>query len=434
MSSQPVLLALGFFLLSLWASAADYEDAPFHYWSKPPQDPVARFQERLRTGAARLPAGDGPATLRAVLDYFKISPATQVLVYSKTSAQNSRISPQRPRAIYFSDDLYIGWVQDGGIEILSFDPELGALCYYLDIPGASPEDPSFITRPQICMDCHVRSSTGGVPGGLIRSVFPGPTGMPYFQAGSHTVDHSTPLEHRWGGWYVTGSAGHRVHRGNSLAEETTGGEIVLRSMVKPDALPLKDLTLLIDATAYPGGSTSDIVALMVLEHQIQLHNVLVSANTLVRRLRYQTDQLRAHLDEAPLSAPEGTLARVLETEACRIVDALLFKDEFQMENDGIEGSPAFLEAFAANRRRGSDGRSLKDFRLYENLFKNRCSYAIYSQPFEHLTPWLKAEVYRQLIAALKLPQGTSSSAHLSPKERSRILAILRETKEDFPAG
>lgn len=423
----PALLLALFLIGSSSLATEDYEGTPFHYWTAPPRDPVSRLQADLRSGAFRLPHESGPEALRALLDYFGISPASQVLVFSKTSAQNARISPAHPRAIYFSDDLYLGWVQDGGMEILSFDPHLGALCYYVDLPHHAPGEEAFITRPAFCMDCHVQPSTGGVPGGLVRSVFPGPDGLPFFQAGGHRVDHSTPLAHRWGGWYVTGSAGNQIHQGNSLAEETAGGDVILRSMSQPSGAPLSQLDSLIDAHPYPGGSQSDILALMVLEHQIQLHNLLNSANFLIRKLHYQSSQIRASQGEPPLTAPEGSLAKALHSQARRIVEALLFKDEFAMEQDGIQGAAAYEEAFIRNRLCGRDGRSLKDLRLHERLFKHRCSYTIYSQPFAALTPWLKTEVYRQLLQSLEQPGGTTSSAHLGAKERQRILQILLDT-------
>jgi len=36
-------------------------------------------------------------------------------VFSQTSFQLRKISPQRPRAIYFNDDVYVGWVRGGGV-------------------------------------------------------------------------------------------------------------------------------------------------------------------------------------------------------------------------------------------------------------------------------------------------------------------------------
>lgn len=411
--------------------AADFEEAPFHYWTAEPKGPVARLQEDLRSGAVRFPQGGGRAALDFLLNYFGVSPATQVLVYSKTSAQNALISPATPRAIYFSDSLYLGWVQGGGIEILSFDPHLGALCYFVDTSGARPDEADFISRPQSCMDCHVRSSTGGAPGGWVRSVFPGLSGMPLFQMGSYTVDHSTPIQHRWGGWYVTGSPGDQNHLGNALAEETAAGEIKLRPISRLGAAPLKDLAAVLDARAYPGGAFSDVVALMVLEHQVQVHNALVSGNFAVRRLEYQSNQVRSQLGQPRLLAPEGTLAQVIESHARQIVEVLLFKNEIELSGDGVQGSTEFVDAFCSNSKRAACG-SLKDLRLYRRLFKNRCSYAIYSQPFQFLTPWLKAEVHRQLLAALTTAEGTPVSDHLSLAERLRIVAILRETLTDLP--
>jgi hypothetical protein len=45
-------------------------------------------------------------------------------------------------------------------------------------------------------------------------VFVDPSGQPIFSAGSNTVDHTTPLDDRWGGWYVTGKHGDQNHLRN----------------------------------------------------------------------------------------------------------------------------------------------------------------------------------------------------------------------------
>jgi len=430
MTRLAIPFVLSLLLRAVAFSLEPYEEAPIHYWERPATDPVAHLRKDLRDGTFTLPESSGPRALEAVLEYLDVPIESQVLVFSKTSAQNSHISPATPRAIYYSDDIYVGWVQGGGIEILSYDRHLGAVCWFLDLTGSRPQDPSFLSRPQSCMNCHVRSSTGGVPGGVVRSVAPSLTGLPYFEAGTHTVTQETPIRHRWGGWYVTGDAGAFSHQGNALAARGADGSFEFRPLLE-DALEAEELSSVIDASRYPGGAKSDIVALLIMEHQIQLQNQVVSANGSVRRLHHHTNQLRASLGEPPLTEPEGTLARVIESQAREIVEGLLFRDEFPL-GDGVEGGEAFEEAFTRNRQVTQEGRSLKDLRLYQHVFKYRCSYTIYSEPFQHLTPWLKEEVYRQLRDALHSPEGSDASKHLSSTERERIFTILRETIPNLP--
>ena len=197
-------------------------------------------------------------------------------------------------------------------------------------------------------------------------------------------------------------------------------------------LALTRLNEIFDTHQYPAKGSSDVVALMIFEHQVAMHNTLSAANLSVRQLQHRTAAMRKAMDEPPLTVPEGTLKRVIESQATRIVEGLLFRNEHQMKGDGVEGGEAFATAFSRNRRPAADGRSLKDLRLYERLFKYRCSYVIYSEVFDHLTPWLKAEVYRQLHATLSGDSLEALSSHLSLTERDRILEILKETKHDWP--
>ncbi len=413
-------------LLVLPAFGVDLDSPPIEYRSKTPNDRFAQLKSRIESGDFQL-ATTGREALGQILRELEVPAESQVLVFSKTSAQNSRISPDRPRCIFFSDNCYVGWVQGGSIEILTYDPDLGAVFYLVDPTQPRPAGPK-IDRPASCLNCHERSSTGGVPGGLVRSVYAQKSGMPLFHAGSFYVGDDTEIANRWGGWYVTGSSGDQRHMGNAFA--TDEADSVSLSPLTESRAALEKLDAVIDTRNYPAGGTSDIVALMVLEHQVGMHNALSAANLGTRQLIHRTNAMRRSMGEPKLPRPEGTVKRVIESQSAKIVARLLFRNEHEMSDDGVEGGEAFQAAFAKNRLESADGRSLKDFRLYERLFKHRCSYVIYSEVFDHLTPWLKAEIYRQLAAALTSSSDPLSS-HLSATERERILTILRETKPEF---
>ena len=95
------------------AQTIAYEEAPHHYWSTPLTDPGTTLDAELQSGKFTLPAGSDPEAMRAVLRQMKIPESSQTLVFSKTSVQKDRITPWNPRALYFNDESYAGWVPGG---------------------------------------------------------------------------------------------------------------------------------------------------------------------------------------------------------------------------------------------------------------------------------------------------------------------------------
>lgn len=429
-----VVLAVSFLITatSLHAQGADYDQPPIAYSSTEANDPVAKLKRRIDKGEIVFHGKTRRDVLDEMLTLLNVPVESQVLVYSKTSAQNSKISPDRPRAIYFSDEIYVGWVQDGNIEIISFDPQLGAIFYLVDLLNLTPEGQPVIARNANCLTCHAGGPTREVPGLLVRSVSAGPTGMPEFSAGTFFVGDDTPIEDRWGGWYVTGESGDQGHRGNTIAiRDPKTDDIVLEPVIS-NPTHLASLDDVIDVEPYPHGGRSDIVALMVLEHQTATQNAILQGSYEARRAVHRSRSLRRELGEPnPDVLPESTLS-LLENQADRIVRRLLFADEFHMDDDGVEGDDAFQTAFAGNQRENSEGRSLKDFRLYERIFKYRCSYVIYSSVFDNQPPALRNAVYRRLYDILKGPIPPAGYEYLSESERQRIFEILVETKAGLP--
>lgn len=407
--------------------AVDFELEPINYWDSRTGD---RFARLLGSGV-ELSGGTPQEVLGKILFHLEIPKESQILVYSKTSAQNARISPETPRAIYFSDECYVGWVQGGAIEVMAFDANKGGIFYLVELGVRRGRVLGEASRPQSCLNCHGRTPVGSIPGGLVRSVFAGWDGMPYFQQGSFAVDDSTVMENRWGGWYVTGNPGKHRHMGNAIAKENESG-IVLAPMIA-GMQPIKDLSGVLNSNAYLGGGQSDIVALMVFEHQVKLHNVLNFANLTVRQLSYRTEEMYRSLGEVVPTEPAGTLKRVIDSQSTLIVRHLLFTDEIPLKEEGVDGDHRFQTAFLKNRIATGDGRSFKDFRLYERLFKYRCSYLVYSEVFDNLPMVLKSEVWRKLKDGLT-GLGTDLTRHLSASERKRIYQILSETHPALPAN
>jgi hypothetical protein len=261
---------------------------------------------------------------------------------------------------------------------------------------------------------------------MVRSVFTDERGEPITAAGTFLTGQESPLAERWGGWYVTGSHGSARHMGNSVAQ-AQGGEAKLD---RESGANVRDLARYCSTAPYLRPD-SDIVALMVLEHQAGMHNRLIEGALRVRKwLDYQMN-LQRELKQPVSAEPEGTAKRVVETETARIVEHLLFCDEASLPEGGIRGAGAFEAAFRTNRRADGAGRSLKDFDLRTRLFQWPCSYMIYSEAFAALPPALKASVLRRLDEILAAPEPPKRFAHLTGEQRAVIREILRATLPGF---
>ena len=78
---------------------------------------------------------------------------------------------------------------------------------------------------------------------------------------------------------------------------------------------------------------SDIVALMVLEHQILVHNRLTNANFEARRALYYQDEMNRALGEREGTRLESVTRRI-ESAGDELVDALLLVDEAELRLAG----------------------------------------------------------------------------------------------------
>lgn len=396
-----------------------FEQAPIAYSATSPRDPVSQLKGELES----LPyVADGKETLRAVLRILDVPIASQVLVFSKTSFQNRLIRPETPRALYFSDRFYVGWVPHGDIEIISFDPALGPIFYLLSLPGEAGRGGPVVERTRQCLDCHAGARTDYVPGMVVRSVFPQADGFPILSAGTFTIDDTRPLQERWGGWFVTGQSDGPRHMGNRLYRETaSGGAETERDF----GVALTTLGGVFDTTLYLHDG-SDVVSLLVLEHQVRVHNALTQARLAFRRQLYRNREM-AEILGTPPDVWSETTTQVIHRQTDRLVDALLFRNEFPLPGWGVEGGEAFRLAFAAGARRSQSGASLRDFQLLSRIFKHRCSYMIHSEAFTSLPDQLRDLVLQRLSDILSGRDTESTHGDLSAGERVRIARILEDT-------
>jgi hypothetical protein len=422
------LLLLGVGGVGLYASGYDtmYEQPPINYSATAPSGPVAELQRKLDSGELKLDRSNEKAFLLALLDHFEIPVESQVLVFSQTSHQNFRIRPRTPRAVYFNDDIYLGWVQGGLVEIADVSPIQGLMFYTLE--HRDPDRKLKFERTATCLDCHAGSRVGNMPGMMVRSVYPSDTGQPILRQGSFVTSHASPLNERWGGWYVTGTHGDVLHMGNVIAEETDQGATLDMKL----GANVTDLSGFFNTKPYLTDS-SDIVALMVLEHQCEMQNVLSRAANYTRLAIHRQKKLREELGEPPTDELVGSSLTVAKSQVEKILKQLLFTDEIMLPDDGVQGREEFQVGFQRNAHRDAEGRSLKDFQLKHRLFKYRCSYMIYSSAFDDLPSILKRMVYARLLEILDGQDSSREFAHLSSYEKEAIKEILLATKTDLPA-
>jgi hypothetical protein len=414
---------------SLWGQAAQIPDnfvsgehPAIQYGKAPLDDPATRLMKQINAGTLKLERAKGPNAalgyLPAILKAFDIDPASQQLVFSKTSFQATRISPRNPRAIYFNDAVTIGYVRGSDtLEVTSLDPKQGIIFYTFD--NSPPVDPKNIQKPSfdrrdVCLQCHHSPGTLGVPGLMIASVYPDGDGLPAFRGAQALTDHRTPLEERWGGWYVTGTHGDMRHRGNAMGHDRA----------HPDVLDMRDsqnqvdLTKKFDQAGYLEHS-SDIVALLTHEHQIRMINYIVRTGWESRILARD---------------PSNTVLRKqLDDDIDDMVGYLLFSPEARFSAK-VAGNTAFAKNFTARGPKDSKGRSLRDFNLTTRLFEYPLSYMIYSEAFDALPDTVREQVYSRLHSVLTGRDNSVRYVRLSAETRQAILEILRETKKGLPAA
>jgi hypothetical protein len=165
----------------LAAGAEDaFERSPISYSSATPRDAITALQARLASGEIRLD-GDEKQVVRGLLEALDVPEASQMLVFSKTSFQKDRISPAHPRALYFSDDVYVGWCPGGLVEVAAIDPVLGPVFYSFDPHGGTAG--TRFQRDSDCLRCHGGTFVRDIPGLMARSVFTDTGGQPLLALG-----------------------------------------------------------------------------------------------------------------------------------------------------------------------------------------------------------------------------------------------------------
>jgi hypothetical protein len=411
-------------LLPLSAGAVDLDREPINYATAQPHNAVERLQKRLDDGQAKLTYDEGTGYLRSLLRELNVPVSSQMLVFSKTSLQRQRINPRTPRGVYFGDDAYVGYCQKGDLlEVTAVDPQLGPVFYSLN--QKKSEKPRFQRQTDNCLICHASSFNQGYPGLLARSVFADGMGLPLLASGTYRIDHTSPLRQRWGGWYVSGTSGKQTHLGNLIVRGNPRPEDINNSA----NLNVTHLDRYFKTAPYLTPH-SDIVALMVMEHQTEMHNRLTRANFQTRQALYDEAEFNKALGRPADYRSDSTLRRI-KNAGEPVVQYMLFCEEAPL-TDPIKGLSGFAEEFVKRGPRDGQGRSLRDFDLKRRLFAYPCSYVIYSEAFEALPVAVKDYVLRRLWEVLSGKDASKEFAHLSTADRQAILEILRATKPNLP--
>jgi hypothetical protein len=344
-------------------------------------DAVTRLQRDIGRGSTQLSFDGRQGYLRSLLETLAVPVDSQLLIFSKTGIQNAHTTPENPRALYFNDHVIVGYIPGAPvIEIASHDPKQGVVFKTLAQHALSAE----FARPDRCLSCHVSANSLEVPGILVRSIFAGADGRSMPQLGSFLIDHRSPLEQRWGGWYVTGSHGSARHLGNAFVIDAAKPDAVIGEA----SLNRTALDSRVDAAAYPA-PTSDIVALMVFDHQGRAINLLT-------RLGWET---RIAIADGAVDFTRGELRDVLN----ETVDYLLFRHEAKLSAP-VRGASSFASNFAKRGPSDTRSRSLRDLDLQSRLFKYRCSYMIYSAAFDALPAAARSAVLARMRDAITDPE------------------------------
>jgi len=420
-------------------SDADEQIIQYHA-TKGLEDPVALLQRRLAEGNVTLQFETNHGYLPALLRTLQVPISSQGLVFSKTSSQGEHCNPQTPRAVFFADDVYVGWVPGGPvIDLAAVDPKRGPIFYTLDQrPDGGPK----FTRPQTCMQCHLGPKTLNVPGMVVRSVYTAADGTPISQVDAFINGHNSALEQRWGGWYVTGTHGGALHLGNSFVakpaqrQDLLGGQPPFAMAAGANVTDLRDR---FDTARYLSRH-SDIVALLVLEHEVRMQN-------LITRASYETRlalEEKAKQNGSPAAGSVGVAASDSQALAANwpqqrtalagemLLEYLLFRNEAPLKG-AVKGTSSFADDFQRCGPMDSKGRSLRQFNLTTRLFRYPCSFLVYSRAFDALPLEMKTYLWQRLEQILTGEDHSATYIGMSAEDRQAVREILRETKPEFAA-
>ncbi len=387
---------------------ADFETLPFgqppiNYWLGDSQDVIALLQRRIEDEQQDFPFDALSGYLPALLRELKIPVESQLLLYASASPHRSHINAERPRAIYFNDDVSVAW-HPGSVllEFAAQDSHKGTTFYTLT--NRADAKPAFHrSSSQVCLGCH--GPTNGhwmgahVPGHLNPSAISDLKVNPRLI--TTALSHFIPLEERWNNWYVTGLSPQQAHRGNRSTEK-------LRREMPEGAKQSRyvtDLAADFDTTRYVT-DTSDAVAHLIFDHQMFGLNLLTRLS---------------HEHQLDVRSKTEQLA----------VAYLLLANEAPLEHP-VDGKSVYAEWYRRRGPKDDQGRSLYELDLETRLFRHRVSPLVHSRMMQNLPPELKQRLFERLNEVLSGREELAKPYTLPEGDRAETLAVLRATVPDWP--
>jgi hypothetical protein len=394
-----VVVVAGAIAQAPWGGVLD-EHPRIQYARRPTTDPIAKLSESLARSGRSLQRDPRTGYLLPALEALGIPQESQLLVFSKTGVQRAYTNPHNPRALFFDASVVVGYVPGApALEIAAHDPQQGVIFYVVDQIAAAPT----FTRRTSCLACHVSATTLNVPGLIARSNTVDADGDVMPQQGSNDVTHETPHPDRWGGWFVTSEDGaapysQRAHAGNITTSRsgTTSNQVFTDWMSSSP-----------EERGY-FSPLSDIVSLLVFDHQARAINLLT-------RLNWES------------RIADGAVPPDLVNE---LADYLLFVGEVP-PSVPLTPRAGFAQHLVAATPKDRQGRSLGQLDLVNRLFRYPCSYLVYSPAFDALAPAIKQAVYARMIEILSGRAASRKYARFTEADRHAVLEILKDTKPDF---
>lgn len=389
-----------------WANRI-YETNPINYYDAAPVDAVSEYFSHpgnLKDWYYDPSLG----YLKSFLKAFNIPSSSQTLVFSKTSLQARRINSKNPRALYFSEDIHVGWVPSGDfLEVAVSSPTTGMNFYTVERGDTQPQ---LVQKTHECLRCHAGSMTREIPGLMVRSLYPLNSGQPIFKAGSQIINQTIPLKKRWGGWFVTGIS--VKHLGNRVYKETTEG-VDGGTPLHPGTFNNKYLN-----------NSSDVIALLVLEHQAQLHTLLSALTIHTRRALYEQQVLDEYLERTkPVSDSSRTR---IKHHADNVLKYMFFVDETRIPEIDVSQS-IFAQDFSSLTPHDKKNRTLYQLQMKRRMFRYPFSYMVYSDTFNQLPSEALNYLWPEIARILNPQFIHPGYEHLNREDKIAIKEILLET-------
>lgn len=412
--SLPLLLAtcLHAAVPEVKETVIEFRKEPHNYLTHEADDRFSGVLKKLQSGETKLDTTSDKTFLASLLGALDIPVSSQILVFSASSLQSGIINPRNPRALYFNEDTYVGYVPNGKVEVISMDPTHAAIFYIFERlrPGGGLP---VIARSDKCFNCHAGNATRRVPGLIAESLLPmADSGASLETYRRDEQGHHIPLDQRFGGWHLTGGHHLGTTHANLMGVSKGAGKFD-KVAANPGQLWNIESHLL---------PTSDILPNLVHEHQLGFENRVFHAAYVMRQLHPE--------GRGPLPFAAKPEVEKLADELARYI---LFTDEAKLPSQGIEGDPGFMKDFIRNRKPTKNGIALKDFDLKSRLFKHRASYMLYTDSWQKLPTTLKDRVYYKMAEGLRDQNPAPAGMHLPIEERHAIRAILKETLPGLPS-